>query len=225
VGTEAATAVGTAGGGDEVWCFGGAPAADKLALECSRGNTMPDLLELIAENDASVLNDWAAVFRTRAPQISALPEGERRRELLTLAREFMRRAMWATETAEGWLTELKTRLRDGMGGDKCRALLRSGRALCGQCRSVVEIAGDLWRLAEAAGVPTGEAGTAQCALSGASRQLSTVESEINAVARVVERPPPEMNEELFENGKKQIEEGKWLTPEQARAAFLKSEGS
>jgi hypothetical protein len=186
---------------------------------------MPELLVLIAENDTSVLNDWAAVFRARAPHISALPEGERRRELLTLAREFTRRAAWATETAEGWLTELNARLRDGMGGDRCRALLRSGRALCGMCSSVVEIAGDLWRLAEAAGAPTTEAVAARSALSGAGQRLTAVEGAINAIARVVERPPPEMNEEPFEKGKKQIAEGKWLTPEQARAAFLKSEGT
>jgi hypothetical protein len=56
---------------------------------------MPDLLEVIAENDTSVLNGWAAVFNESAPRISALPENERSRELLTLAREFTRRASWA----------------------------------------------------------------------------------------------------------------------------------
>jgi|GEM_PF-4261614 len=175
---------------------------------------MPDLLELIAENDASVLNGWASSLKEHAPQLDSLPVDQRRRELLMLAREFARRAAWAAETAEGWLTELKTRLREGMGGHKLRELLRSGRALCGMCRSVFEIAGDLWRLSGAEG---GEP------LSAIGQRLAVVEAEIESITRVVRPPSPEELEKFFQRAEEQTRQGKWLTPEQARAAFRKAE--
>jgi hypothetical protein len=182
---------------------------------------MSDLLEVIAESDTSVLNGWAAVFNDRAPQFGALPEHERSRELLTLARAFTRRAAWATETAEGWLTELQARLRDGMGGHKFRALLHSGRTLCRMCLSVVEIAGDLWRLAEAAVAPNVESQAAGGVLSGARRRLAAVETAIDEFGGLVERPYPDMDEEKIAQGKRQIEAGKGLTREQALAAIRK----
>jgi hypothetical protein len=172
---------------------------------------MPDLLETIAENDAAVLNGWAEVYKERAPRFGALSENDRGRELLTLAREFTRRASWAVDTAEGWLAELNTRLRDGMGGHKFRALLGSGRTLCGMCRSVVEIAGDLWRLSPTLG---GEA------LAAIGERLAAVEAEIAALARRAEQPSLETIEKLFQRAEEQTR-GKWLTPEQAREAFLK----
>jgi hypothetical protein len=174
---------------------------------------MPDLLETIAETDAAVLNGWAAVYKEREPQFGALPEAERSRELLTLAREFTRRASWAVDTAEGWLTELKTRLRDGMGGHKFRPLLQSGRTLCGMCRSVVEIAGDLWKLAGAPGDALGAIG----------QRLAAVEAEVTAFTRHAEQPPPEINPEMIEKAKANMAKGNWLTPEQARAAIRRSE--
>lgn len=173
---------------------------------------MPDLLETIAENDAAVLNGWAEVFRERAPRFGELPENERGRELLTLTREFTRRASWAVDTAEGWLAELKSRLRDGMGGHTFRALLGSGRNLCGMCRSVVEIAGDLWRLTAA---PGGEA------LNAIGQRLATVEAEITALTKHAARPSPGMIEKLFQRAEERPGSGKWLTAEQAREALLK----
>jgi hypothetical protein len=175
---------------------------------------MPDLLEVIAENDAAVLNGWAEVYKERAPRFGELPENDRGRELLTLAREFTRRASWAVDTAEGWLTELKTRLRDGMGGHKFRALLHSGRTLCGMCRSVVEIAADLWRLT---GTPAGEV------LSAIGERLAAVEAEVATFTKHAERPWPEIDPERLAKGEEQIRQGKGLTREQALAAIRKSE--
>ncbi len=183
---------------------------------------MPDLLEVIAENDTSVLNGWAAVFNERAPRMSELPEHERSREVQTLAREFTRRASWATETAEGWLTELKTRLRVGMGGHTFRDLLRSGRALCRMCQSVVVIARDVWRLAEESGAQADEAQAAGGVLAAAGQRLAAVEAEIDAFAKHAAPPSPEAIEKLFERADEQARRGKWLTPEQAHAAFLKT---
>jgi hypothetical protein len=175
---------------------------------------MPELLEDIAVNDASVLNGWAAAFNDRAPQIEALPANERNRELLTLAREFTRRASWAVDTAEGWLSELKTRLRDGMGGDKLHPILSSGRTLCGMCRSVVEIAGDLRRLCSESG---GEV------LSAIGQRLSVVETEIAKIERAMRPPSPEALEKFFQRAEEQLRQGKGLTREQALAAIRKSE--
>ncbi len=174
---------------------------------------MPDLLEVIAETDAAVLNGWAAAHKEREPRLRALPEAERARELLTLAREFTRRASWAVDTAEGWLAELKVRLRDGMGGDKLRALLTSGRTLCGMCRSIVEIAGDLWHLT----------GTPGESLGAITQQLAAVETEITAFAKHAEPPSPETIEKLFQRADEQSRQGKGLTREQALAAIRKSE--
>ena len=183
---------------------------------------MPDLLEVIAENDTSVLNGWATLFNENTPRIRELPEHQRSRELLTLAREFTRRAAWATDTAEGWLTELKVRLREGMGGHTFRDLLRSGRALCRMCLSVVEIAGDLWRLVEASGIPGDEIQAAVSVLTAANRRLSAVEAEIDSFGSRTERPFPEMDEERIARGLEQMRQGKGLTREQARAAVRKS---
>lgn len=175
---------------------------------------MPDLLEVIAENDASVLNGWAVAFNESAPQRNALPDAERNRELLMLTREFTRRASWAVDTAEGWLSELKSRLREGMGGDRLRALLQSGRTLCGMCRSVVEIAGDLWRLCrEPGGDP----------LVAIEQQLGVVEAEIASLERKSRPLSGEELEKFFQRAEEQTRSGKWLTPEEARESFLKSE--
>jgi hypothetical protein len=175
---------------------------------------MPDLLELIAESDASVLSGWAAAMEERRPQLDGLSADARSRELLTLAREFTRRASWAVETAVGWLEEFQARLRVGMGGHKVRALVQSGQSLCGMCRSVVEIAGDLWKLT---GEPGGEA------LTAITQRLAAVEAEITKVARVVALPLPEISAELIERAKENMAKGAWLTPEQARAAVRKAE--
>ena len=177
---------------------------------------MPDLLEQIAETDAAVLNGWAEIYKEREPQFSTLPGAERERELLTLAREFTRRASWAVDTAEGWLTELKTRLRDGMGGDKFRALLSSGRNLCGMCRSVVEIAGDLWKLTNLPGVEVLSA-------IESGQRLAAVEAEIDTFAKHAKPPAPEMIEKLFQRAEEQTRQGKGLTREEALAAIRKSE--
>jgi hypothetical protein len=184
---------------------------------------MSDLLEVIAENDASVLSGWAAGMKERAPQIESLPAEARRRELLTLAREFTRRASWAADTAEGWLTELKTRLREGMGGDKTRALLKSGRELGGMCRSVVEITGDLWKLATTAAEPGDGVHAAEVTLSAVEQRLTAVEAEIESIAKVCRPLSPEELVKFFQRAEEQPRQGKWLTPEQARAAFLKPE--
>ncbi|MBP3955112.1 hypothetical protein J8F10_07440 [Gemmata sp. G18] len=152
-----------------------------------------------------------------------MPQDKRREELFTLAREFTRRAAWATETAEGWLAELMTRLRTGMGGDKYRALFRSGRELCRMCQSVTEIAGYLWRMTEAVSVPVAEIRDAEGTLSAARQRLTAVENEIASLTRRAGRHFPEMDLERLEKEKQQIAERKVLTPEQSRAAFLKPE--
>jgi hypothetical protein len=148
---------------------------------------MPDLLETIAEADAAVLSGWAAEYHVREPHLVALTEETRTRELLTLAREFTRRAAWAVDTAEGWLSELKIRLRDGMGGHKLRALLASGRTLCGQCRSVAEVAGDLWHLV----------GTPDAVLEAIVPRIAAVEAEIAYFERRTREPTPEELEAFF----------------------------
>lgn len=175
---------------------------------------MPDLLETIAEADATVLSAWAAEYHAREPQLGALPEDARARELPTLAREFTRRAMWAADTAEGWLAELVAGLRDGMGGHKLRALLTNGRVLCDQCRSVVEIARGLWHLAGM---------TDDDALIAIDRRLAAVETEITALGRKVKEPSAEWVAAFMQRAMEQPRSGKWLTPEEARALIRKAE--
>jgi hypothetical protein len=184
---------------------------------------MSDLLEVIAENDASVLNGWAVAMKERAPQIESLPAEARRRELLTLAREFTRRVSWAADTAEGWLTELKTRLREGMGGDRTRALLKSGRELCGMCRTVAEIAGDLWKLATTAAAPDAAVRTAEAILSTAGQRLTAVECEIESIAKACRPLSPEELVKFFQRAEEQPRQGKGLTREQALAAIRKAD--
>jgi hypothetical protein len=184
---------------------------------------MPDLLEVIAENDASVLSGWAVAMKERAPQIERLPDAERSRELLTLAREFTRRAAWAADTAEGWLIELKTRLREGMGGDNIRVLLKSGRVLCGMCRTVVEIAGDLWKLAPAVAEPGDGIRATGATLSTAVQRLTAVEAEIESIAKVCRPLSPEERDGFFQRAEGQPRPGTGLTREQALAAIRKSE--
>jgi hypothetical protein len=174
---------------------------------------MPDVLEAIAEADAAVLSGWAAVYRESEPRVRALPEVERARELRALAREFTRRAAWAADTAEGWLSELKIRLRDGMGGHKLRALLASGRTLCGQCRSVVEVAGDLWHLV---GMP-------DAVLEGIVPRIAAVEAEIAYFERRTREPTPEELEAFFRRAMAQERSGKMLTLDEARALIRKAE--
>jgi hypothetical protein len=183
---------------------------------------MPDLLEVIAEHDTAVLNDWAAVFRERVPQIGTLPDREQLRELLTFAREASRLAAWARETIEGWLTELKNRLRDGMGGNKFRVHLKGGRKLCGVCHSIAEVADELWQLAQTAGAPVTEVQSARDTLAFNGQRIGLVETEIETFARLAQPPSPEMVEQLFQRAEEQSQ-GKGLTREQALAAIRKSE--
>ena len=79
---------------------------------------MPDVLTEIADANTAVLQAWVAGAANRAPQLDALSAEARKREVLTLAREFVRRAAWAADTADGWLEELLARLRVGMNGMK-----------------------------------------------------------------------------------------------------------
>jgi hypothetical protein len=177
---------------------------------------MPDVLTEIADADTAVLQAWLAGATDRAPQFDALPAEARKRELLTLAREFVRRATWAADTADGWLEELLARLRVGMNGIKLRALLDGGRALCGTCRSVAELAGDLWTL-------TGE--PAHAALASVDARLAVVEGWI---AKLLPRANAKfdwdkIDHERHARGEQQIKEGKGLTREQALAAIRKAE--
>lgn len=184
---------------------------------------MPDLLELIAETDSATLTRWEALFRERAPQIETLPTKERLREWLTLARESSRAAAWAGDAVEGWLAEFQTRLREGMGGEKVRAHLRAGRGFCRLCRMVAKMAGELWQLAEDAGGRGDEIDTARRTIIAIEERLKPVEAEIESIAAVVRPLSPEELEKFFKRAEGQARQGKWLTPEQARAAVLKPE--
>jgi hypothetical protein len=117
------------------------------------------------------------------------------------------------ETAEGWLEEFQARLCIGMGGHKVRALLQSGQTLCGMCRSVVEIAGDLWKLC---GEPAGES------LDAITQRLARVEVEIEKIAKVARTPTPEVIDNLFQKAEEQGRQGKGLTREQSLAAIRKT---
>jgi hypothetical protein len=184
---------------------------------------MPDLLEVIAENDTSVLKGWAAVVTARATQLASLPAREKQREWLTLAREFTRHSAWAAETAEGWLARLISGVREGINGHEFRIHYRSGRTVCQMCLTIVELGSDLWAQVEAHDATKGEVQDARALLSAAKHRVLAVDAEFNRFAPHAQRKLPEVDPALIEKGKKQIEEGKGLTREQALAAVRKSQ--
>ena len=191
---------------------------------------MPDLLEDIATTDAAVLARWAEGYAAHTPQLDALPQDKRARELLTLAREFTRRASWAADTADGWLAEFHARLRVGMSSLRMKPLLDSGRELCRTCRTVFEVTDDLWRLTEVAGAPADDIRDARNSLTAAGGRVAKIEAEIATFTKRVERMERPRTEADWaritagmERGKRQIEAGLGMTIEQARAALRKSE--
>jgi len=183
---------------------------------------MSNMLQAIAEQDKTHLDELVATFESESRDLDALPEPRRLARAVAAAKAIVRRVPWAADIVGEWVEDLEGRLRDGMNGQEFRVLAGSGALLLKTCFALTELADRLWTRADSLGADANDVEAGRQTVSETTQRLLAVKPRIDQLAKFADRKPPEIEPSAIERGMENIRQGCFLTPEQARQAVRKT---